>query len=97
MRFRAGIVFTAMVVAFALKMLVVVSIAKAIVHLHSQWTDILSAVAFFASALFIWFKEPEPVTADRPVRAGWRQAALVCFASLFFTEWATRARLQRVP
>ncbi len=87
MRFRAGIVFTAIVSAFALKMLVVVSLAKAIVQLHSQWTDILSAVAFFASALFIWFKEPEPVPADRPESAGWWKAAVVCFGSLFLTEW----------
>lgn len=86
-RFQTGIVFMAMVVAFALKMLVVVLLAQAIVQLHSHWTDILSAMAFFASALFIWFKEPEPVPVGRPVSAGWWRAAVVCFASFFFMEW----------
>jgi len=68
-------------------MLAAVLLGKVIVQLHSQWTDVLSAVAFFFSALFIWFKEPEPIAAERPVSAGWWRAAVVCFSSLFLTEW----------
>ena len=87
LRFRKGVIFTAITVAFAGKMLAAVLLGKIIVQLHSQWTDVLSAVAFFLSALFIWFKEPEPIAAERPVSAGWWRAAAVCFASLFLTEW----------
>jgi putative Ca2+/H+ antiporter (TMEM165/GDT1 family) len=87
LRFRAGVVFAAITAAFAAKALVAVSLAQALVHLHSQWTDVLSAAAFFLSALFIWFREPEPPPAKPPRNAGWWQAAVVCFASLFFTEW----------
>jgi putative Ca2+/H+ antiporter (TMEM165/GDT1 family) len=47
----------------------------------------VSAVAFFLSALFIWFREPEPITTDRRVSAGWWPAAGICFGSLFLTEW----------
>lgn len=87
LRFRAGIVFTAITAAFACKMLAAVLLGNLLVQLHSQWTDVLSAVAFFISALFIWFKEPEPVSAGDPVSGGWWRAAVVCFGSLFFTEW----------
>jgi len=87
LRFRARIVFAAIAVAFAVKILAVVLLGKVIVQLHSQWTDVLSAVAFFVSALFIWFKEPGPGEAERPVSAGWWRAAVVCFGSVFLTEW----------
>ncbi len=87
LRFRAGAVLAAIAAAFAVKMLTAVLLGKVIVQLHSQWTDVLSAVAFFFSALFIWFKEPEPSPGERPARTGWWRAAVVCFASLFFTEW----------
>lgn len=87
LRFRARIVFAAIAAAFAVKILTVVLLGKVIVQLHSQWTDVLSAVAFFVSALFIWFKEPEPGEAERPVSAGWWRAAVVCFGSVFLTEW----------
>lgn len=87
LRFRAGIVVGAMTAAFAGKMFAAVLLGRIVVQLHSQWTDVLSAVAFFLSAMFIWLKEPEPVPAERPAGAQWWQAAAVCIASLFFTEW----------
>ncbi|HYL73856.1 MAG TPA: TMEM165/GDT1 family protein [Bryobacteraceae bacterium] len=87
LRFRAGVVLAAITIAFAAKMLAAVLLAKIIVQFHSQWTDILSAVAFFLSALFIWFQEPEPIGPDRRVNAGWWSAAIVSFASVFLTEW----------
>ena len=87
LRFRTGVIFTGITVAFAGKMMAAVLLGKLIVQLHSQWTDVLSAVAFFLSALFIWFKEPEPVAAEDPVHTGWCRAAAMCFAALFLTEW----------
>ncbi len=87
LRFPAGIVFGAITAAFAGKMFAAVLLGKVLLQLHSRWTDILSAAAFFFSALFIWFKEPERIPAAPPARNDWPQAAMVCFASLFFTEW----------
>jgi putative Ca2+/H+ antiporter (TMEM165/GDT1 family) len=87
LRFRAGIVITAITAAFAGKMLAAVLLGKVIAQLHSPWTDVLSAVAFFFSALYIWYKEPEPAAAEGPVSAGWWHAAVVCVSSLFLTEW----------
>ena len=88
LRFRPGVVFASITAAFAAKALAAVSLAQLLVHLQSKWTDLLSAAAFFFSALFIWFKEPDPPPIDRPSPPGWWQAAVVCFAALFFTEWA---------
>jgi Ca2+/H+ antiporter, TMEM165/GDT1 family len=87
LRFRAGVVLMAITAAFAGKMLAAVLLGKVLMELHSQWTDVVSAVAFFLSALLIWFREPEPIAPERPVSTGWWRAAGVCFGSLFLTEW----------
>lgn len=87
LRFRALIVFTAITAAFAAKSLAAVLLAQTLIRLHSHWTDLLSAVAFFISALFIWFKEPKPLPREHPAETRWWQPAVISFASLFFTEW----------
>jgi len=87
LRFRPRVVFAAITAAFAAKALAAVLLAQVLVQLHSQWVDVLSAAAFFFSALFIWFKEPEPMPRQHPVNTGWWKAAAICFGALFFTEW----------
>jgi putative Ca2+/H+ antiporter (TMEM165/GDT1 family) len=87
LRFQPVIVLTAITAAFAAKALVSVLLAQVLTQLHSRWTDVLSAGAFFVSALFIWFKEPEPIRTEHPVNPGYWRAAVVCFLSLFLTEW----------
>jgi len=86
-RFRARVVLASITAAFACKMLAAVMLGRMILRIHSEWTGVLSALAFFVSALFIWFKEPERVPRDRGRAADWWRAALVCFASICFTEW----------
>jgi len=56
LRFRAGALFVGFTAAFATKMLAAVLLAHFLVQLNSRWTDLLSALAFFISALFLWFK-----------------------------------------
>ncbi len=85
LRFRTGAVFTGITVALAGKMLVAVLLVKALVQLHF-WKDLLVAGVFFLSAYLHWFKEPEPMSAEHPVSAGWC-AEGICLASLFLTEW----------
>jgi putative Ca2+/H+ antiporter (TMEM165/GDT1 family) len=87
LRFHALIVFMAITAAFAAKSLAAVLLAQTLIRLHSHWTDLLSAVAFFFSALFIWFKEPKPRPTEHPAETRWWQPAAISFASLFFTEW----------
>jgi putative Ca2+/H+ antiporter (TMEM165/GDT1 family) len=92
LRFQAGAVFTGIAMAFAGKMLAAVLLAKIVAHLHF-WTDLLSAVAFFLSALFLWLKEPEPIQMELPVNTGWWRAVGICFASLFLTEWGDPSQI----
>ena len=87
LRFRPLTVFLSITAAFACKALAAVLLAQVLVQLHSRWTDILSAVAFFFSALFVWFREPDPPPDERPTDSRWWRPAAICFASLFFTEW----------
>ncbi len=87
LRFRAGIVFGAMTMAFAGKMLAAVLLGKAMAQVHSPWVEVLSAAAFFFSALCLWFKKPEPIRAEPARTSNWPRAAGVCFAALFLTEW----------
>jgi len=92
LRFRAGTVFIGISVAFALKMLAAVLLARVLVQLHF-WTDLLSAVAFFLSALFVWLKEPETAPVLLPVNTGWWRAVAVSFASLFLSEWGDPSQI----
>jgi putative Ca2+/H+ antiporter (TMEM165/GDT1 family) len=93
LRYRARVVLTAITAAFACKMLAAVLLARLLVHLQSHWTDVLSAVAFFLSAFFLWFKEPETVREERVVSPGWWRAAVVSFASIFLTEWGDPSQI----
>jgi putative Ca2+/H+ antiporter (TMEM165/GDT1 family) len=93
LRYRARVVLIAITAAFACKMLAAVLLAGLLVHLQSHWTDILSAVAFFLSAFFLWFKEPEPVREERAAGPGWWRAAVVSFASIFLTEWGDPSQI----
>jgi putative Ca2+/H+ antiporter (TMEM165/GDT1 family) len=92
LRFRPGIVFTGITLAFAGKMLAAVLLAKLIAQLHF-WTDLLSAAAFFVSALILWLKEREPVKREGPVSAGWLRTIVVCVAPLFLTEWGDPSQI----
>jgi len=87
LRFHGGVVFTALVLAAAGKMGAAVLFASIIFRVHSYWIGILSAVAFFISALLIWYEEPAPLPNRLPADSRWSRAALACFASLFLTEW----------
>src|SRR5438445_11756882 len=79
LRFRPLLVFAAVIAAFATKTLAVVLFARLLVQFHSRWLDALSAVAFFFSALWIWFEEPAAVAPQIRENASWWRAAAVCF------------------
>lgn len=92
LRFRAATVFVGITLAFALKMLAAVLLAQLLVRLHF-WTDVLSAAAFFLSALFVWFQEPETTKPTFPVNRTWWRGLAVSFASLFLTEWGDPSQI----
>lgn len=87
LRFRAGLVFCGMLVAFGGKMLVAVLLGRVLVQVPAHWAAALSASVFFLAAAFTWFRGPEEATALPPAPASWLRATLIPFASLFLTEW----------
>jgi putative Ca2+/H+ antiporter (TMEM165/GDT1 family) len=87
LRFRAGLVFCGMLVAFGGKMLVAVLLGKVLVQIPAHWAAALSGLVFFLAAAFTWFRGPEEAEDLPPESASWLRATLIPFASLFLTEW----------
>jgi len=87
LRFRTSIVGGAVVLAFAGKMLAAVLLGSALAHLHFRGVNLVSAGAFFLSAMLIWFDEPKTEATSPTANFHWARAALICFVSVFFSEW----------
>lgn len=87
LRFRAKWVFLGIAAAVSGKMLAAVLLGKLLLRMPSHWATAVSAVAFFAAAIFLWLRKPESVAERDPVPETWLRAAAVSFSSLFFTEW----------
>lgn len=88
LRFRWPVVFAGFTVASAAKMAVAVTLGSAIIRFQSHWTCLISAVAFFVSAVLIWVDEPPEMSEEKQMgRGGWSKGALLCFTSFFLTEW----------
>ncbi len=88
LRFRARLVFPAMVAAFGGKMLAAVVFGGLLTQLPTRLVTAASAAAFFGAGLFIWFRTLEPRTPEPVGEPRWSQAAIVVFGSLFLSEWA---------
>jgi putative Ca2+/H+ antiporter (TMEM165/GDT1 family) len=87
LRFRWAVVFAAFTAAGAAKMAVAALLGGAIMRFQGHWTYLVSAVAFFISAVLIWVDEEPETDLENTRRVGWRKALLVCFGSFFFAEW----------
>jgi putative Ca2+/H+ antiporter (TMEM165/GDT1 family) len=87
LRFRWAVVFAAFTVASAAKMMVATLLGSAIMRFQGHWTYLISAVAFFVSAILIWVDEPPEVDQESMRQGGWSKGLLICFSSFFFTEW----------
>ena len=87
LRFRWPVVFAAFTIANASKLAVAVLLAHGITRFESHWTYLVSAVAFFISAILIWVDESHEMEHAGEKHATRSKAALVCFCSFFLTEW----------
>jgi putative Ca2+/H+ antiporter (TMEM165/GDT1 family) len=87
LRFRWAVVFAAFTVASATKMMAAAMLGSAIIRLQSHWTYLVSALAFFVSAILIWAEEPPEIRAEDAKQGEWSKGVLVCFGAFFFTEW----------
>jgi len=93
LRFRPLPVFGGLSLAFTGKMLAAVLFGKAILRVPGHWTSVFSALAFFACAFFVWFKEPKKTSLEGAREPGWLRAAAISFSSLFFTEWCDTGQI----
>lgn len=87
LRFRWAVVFGAFAVAGAAKMAVAALLGGVIMQFQGHWTYLVSAVAFFVSAVLIWVDEEPEADQENTGRMSWRKGLLACFGSFFFTEW----------
>jgi putative Ca2+/H+ antiporter (TMEM165/GDT1 family) len=87
LRFHWAAVLAAFTVASAAKMMAAALLGSAIMRIHGHWTYVVSAVAFFVSAVLIWVEEPPETGQENAKRDNWSRGILVSFSSFFFTEW----------
>jgi putative Ca2+/H+ antiporter (TMEM165/GDT1 family) len=87
LRIHWAVVFAAFSVASAAKILAATLLGSLVTQIHGHWPYILSAVAFFVSAILIWVDEPSEGDRENTARTGWSKGIVVCFTSFFFTEW----------
>jgi putative Ca2+/H+ antiporter (TMEM165/GDT1 family) len=87
LRFRWAVVLAAFTLASATKMMVAALLGSAIIRFQSRWTYLISAIAFFVSAILIWVDEPPEPGPGRTTTTGWLRGAAVCFGSFFLAEW----------
>jgi len=93
LRFRWGVVFLGYTIANAAKMAVAAMLAHAIMHFQSRWTYIVSAAAFFVSAVLIWVDEPKETEYVEAKRESLLRGAVICFCSFFLTEWGDSGQI----
>src|SRR4051812_13642009 len=86
LRFRWAVVFLAFTLANAIKMALAVLLAHAVTHFQSRWTYLVSALAFFISAILIWEDESHEIS-EPSKQIGWSKGFLVSFSAFFLTEW----------
>jgi putative Ca2+/H+ antiporter (TMEM165/GDT1 family) len=87
MRFRPFHVFCGFTAAFAIKTLVAVLLGSVIAELPTSLVATTSTVTFFLTALVIWFKRSNNVSADGVYKGHLSKAILVPFAAILFSEW----------
>jgi putative Ca2+/H+ antiporter (TMEM165/GDT1 family) len=87
LRFHWAAVLAAFTVASAAKMMAAALLGSAIMRIQGHWTYVVSAVAFFVSAILIWVEEPSETGQENTKRGNWSRGILVSFSSFFFTEW----------
>ena len=97
LRFRPVIVLAAAIVAFAGKMFAAVLLGKVVIQLNSRWTDLVSAFAFFLSAMMIWFEGYETSTDEAEADVSWSRARWSRSGPCFSRSGPIRGRFQGWP
>jgi putative Ca2+/H+ antiporter (TMEM165/GDT1 family) len=92
-RYRLGPIFWGSTLAFMSKGFAAVALGSAIAKLPAILLAALSAGTFFAIALMIWFKKPEPDPLPVSAARSSLKIAAAAFAGMFFSEWGDVGQL----
>jgi Ca2+/H+ antiporter, TMEM165/GDT1 family len=87
LRFRWAVVFGAFTAANSIKMIIAILLGSVVIRFQSHWAYLISAMAFFVSAILIWADESPEMGQERAQQGGWPKGALLCFTSFFLPEW----------
>jgi putative Ca2+/H+ antiporter (TMEM165/GDT1 family) len=88
LRYRLRVLYGAFAAASAGKMALAVLLGSTLVRFQSRWTDIISAVAFFISAILIWIGDRDEASKLQSEGKRSSRGALAWFGIPFPTEWA---------
>lgn len=89
-RYRAGLVYCGISVAFLLKSGVAVLFGNWVAQLPMTVVGWASVLTFFISAIIVGWKKQEIRPSENRAMAS---SLLVCFATVFFTEWMDAGQL----
>ena len=92
-RYRTAPIMFGMAVAFMAKMGVAVVVGDAISKLPRLLVATITAISFLGVAVALWRKSDRPRESKEKHRAS--KAAVVSFAAIFLSEWATLVRSPR--
>jgi putative Ca2+/H+ antiporter (TMEM165/GDT1 family) len=88
LRYRLRVLYGAFAAASAGKMAIAVLLGSTLMRFQSRWTDVISAVAFFVSAILIWVGDRDEGYRPELERKGSSRGALAWCGIFFLTEWA---------
>jgi putative Ca2+/H+ antiporter (TMEM165/GDT1 family) len=88
LRYRLRVLYGAFAGASAGKMAIAVLLGSALMRFQSRWTDVISALAFFISAILIWTGDREDASRADMEGKGATRGALAWCGIFFLAEWA---------
>jgi len=88
LRYRRGVLYGAFAAANAGKMAIAVLLGSTLMRFQSRWTDVVSAVAFFVSAILIWVGDRDEGSRLESEHKGSSRGVLAWCGIFFLTEWA---------
>ena len=88
LRYRLGVLYGAFAAASVGKMAIAVLLGSTLIRFQSRWTDVISAVAFFVSAILIWMKNRDEGSKPESQHKESSRGGLAWCGIFFLTEWA---------
>jgi len=88
LRYRLRVLYGAFAAASAGKMAIAVLLGSTLMRFQSRWTDVISAAAFFISAILIWTADRDEASRLEAAGKGSSRGAFAWCGIFFLSEWA---------